>query len=78
MAGIAGFFALRDGIPWWFSCHDGVRSQAIAQQSEDAFAQLACILLLCWAAALASFLKESYRLHLANTDTSFLAGVSAA
>ncbi|MCI2244568.1 restriction endonuclease [Xanthomonas sp. PPL568] len=70
MAGIAGFFALRDGIPWWFSRHEGALSQAIAQQSEGAFAPLAWILLLlCWIAALASFLKARHRRRLLDTRT---------
>ncbi|WP_295841945.1 hypothetical protein [uncultured Xanthomonas sp.] len=37
MAGIAGFLAVRDGIPWWFSRHDGALSQAIAQHAGAAF-----------------------------------------
>lgn len=69
-AGIAGFLAVRDGIPWWFSRHDGALSQAIAQQSEGAFAPLAWILLLlCWMAAFASFLKARHRRHLLDTRT---------
>ncbi|MDQ1091271.1 restriction system protein [Xanthomonas sacchari] len=69
-AGIAGFLAVRDGIPWWFSRHDGALSQAIAQQSEGAFAPLAWILLLlCWMAALASFLKARHRRRLLDTRT---------
>ncbi|XQA65048.1 hypothetical protein ACM9XC_16655 [Xanthomonas sacchari] len=68
MAGIAGFLAVRDGIPWWFSRHDGALSQAIAQQAEGAFAPLAWILLLlCWLAALASFLKAWHRRRLLPT-----------
>ncbi|KAB7772535.1 restriction endonuclease [Xanthomonas sp. LMG 12462] len=70
MAGIAGFLAVRDGIPWWFSRHDGALSQAIAQQAEGAFAPLAWILLLlCWMAALASFLKARHRRRLLDTRT---------
>ncbi|MBB6368625.1 restriction system protein [Xanthomonas sacchari] len=70
MAGIAGFIAVRDGIPWWFSRHEGALSQAIAQQSEGAFAPLAWILLLlCWLAALASFLKARHRRRLLDTRT---------
>ncbi len=70
MAGIAGFFAVRDGIPWWFSRHDGALSRAIAQQAEGAFAPLAWILLLlCWIAALASFLKARHRRRLLDTRT---------
>ncbi|WP_369941925.1 restriction endonuclease [Xanthomonas medicagonis] len=69
-AGIAGFLAVRDGIPWWFSRHDGALSQAIAQQSEGAFAPLAWILLLlCWMAALASFFKARHRRRLLDTRT---------
>ncbi len=68
VAGIAGFLAVRDGIPWWFSRHDGALPQAIAQQSEGAFAPLAWILLLlCWLAALASFLKARHRRRLLDT-----------
>ncbi|WP_279361960.1 restriction endonuclease [Xanthomonas sacchari] len=70
VAGIAGFFAVRDGIPWWFSRHDGALSQAIAQQAEGASAPLAWIfLLLCWIAALASFLKARHRRRLLDTRT---------
>lgn len=70
MAGVAGFFALRDGIPWWFSRHEGALSQAIAQQAEGAFAPMAWILLLlCWLAALASFLKARHRRRLLDTRT---------
>ncbi|WP_295911709.1 restriction endonuclease [uncultured Xanthomonas sp.] len=70
MAGIAGFLAVRDGIPWWFSRHDGALSQAIAQQAQGAFAPLAWILLLlCWIAALASFLKARHRRRLLDTRT---------
>ncbi|WP_026143331.1 restriction endonuclease [Xanthomonas sp. SHU 308] len=70
MAGIAGFLAVRDGIPWWFSRHDGALSQAIAQQAEGAFAPMAWILLLlCWLAALASFLKARHRRRLLDTRT---------
>ncbi|MET7143791.1 restriction endonuclease [Xanthomonas sp. PPL139] len=69
-AGIAGFLAARDGIPWWFSRHDGALSQAIAQQAEGALAPLAWILLLlCWIAALASFLKARHRRRLLDTRT---------
>lgn len=70
MAGIAGFLAVRDGIPWWFSHHDGALSQAIAQQAQGAFAPMAWILLLlCWLAALASFLKARHRRRLLDTRT---------
>lgn len=70
MAGIVGFLAVRDGIPWWFSRHDGALSQAIAQQAEGAFAPMAWILLLlCWLAALASFLKARHRRRLLDTRT---------
>ncbi|WP_420008486.1 restriction endonuclease [Xanthomonas sacchari] len=70
MAGIAGFLAVRDGIPWWFSRQDGALSQAIAQQAEGAFAPMAWILLLlCWLAALASFLKARHRRRLLDTRT---------
>lgn len=70
MAGIAGFLAVRDGIPWWFSRHDGALSQAIAQQAQGAFAPMAWILLLlCWLAALASFLKARHRRRLLDTRT---------
>ncbi|WP_184647006.1 restriction endonuclease [Xanthomonas sp. 3307] len=70
MTGIAGFLAVRDGIPWWFSRHDGALSQAIAQQAEGAFAPMAWILLLlCWLAALASFLKARHRRRLLDTRT---------
>ncbi|XQA78337.1 hypothetical protein ACM9W9_00960 [Xanthomonas sacchari] len=40
MAGTAGFVAVRDGIPWWFSGHDGALSQAIVHQAEGAFAPM--------------------------------------
>ncbi len=70
IAGIAGFFAVRDGIPWWFSRHDGALSQAIARQAEGAFIPMAWILLLlCWLAALASFLKARHRRRLLDTRT---------
>ncbi|MCW0465139.1 hypothetical protein NB705_002212 [Xanthomonas sacchari] len=70
IAGIAGFLAVRDGIPWWFSHHDGALSQSIAQQAQGAFAPMAWILLLlCWLAALASFLKARHRRHLLDTRT---------
>ncbi|MCW0368607.1 hypothetical protein NB699_003590 [Xanthomonas sacchari] len=70
MAGIAGFLAVRDGIPWWFSRHDGALSQVIARQAEGAFAPMAWILLLlCWIAALASFLKARHRRRLLDTRT---------
>ncbi|MCW0423626.1 restriction endonuclease [Xanthomonas sacchari] len=70
MAGIAGFLAVRDGIPWWFSHHHGALSQAIAQQAAGAFAPLAWILLLLfWIAALASFLKARHRRRLLDTRT---------
>ncbi|MBB5886958.1 restriction endonuclease [Xanthomonas sp. LMG 8992] len=70
MAGIAGLLAVRDGIPWWFSRHDGALSQALAQQAEGAFAPMAWILLLlCWMAALASFLKTRHRRRLLDTRT---------
>ncbi|UYK84980.1 restriction endonuclease [Xanthomonas sacchari] len=70
MAGIAGFLAVRDGIPWWFSRQDGALSQAIAQQAQGAFAPMAWILLLLrWLAALASFLKARHRRRLLDTRT---------
>lgn len=69
-AGIAGFLVMRYGFAWWLSQHGGVLAQGIAQQSGGLLAPLAWIVLLvCWIAALSSFLGARHRRRLLDTRT---------
>lgn len=69
-AGIAGFLVVRYGFAWWLSQHGGVLAQGIAQQSDGLLAPLAWIVLLvCWIAALSSFLGARHRRRLLDTRT---------
>ncbi|UKE50966.1 restriction endonuclease [Xanthomonas translucens] len=69
-AGIAGFLVVRYGLAWWLSQHGGMLAQGIAQQSDSTLAPLAWIVLLvCWMAALFSFLSARHRSRLLDTRT---------
>jgi len=68
--GIAGFLAVRYGLAWWLSQHGGMLAQGIAQHSDSTLAPLAWILLIvCWIAALSSFLGARHRRRLLDTRT---------
>ena len=68
--GIAGFLAVRYGLAWWLSQHGGMLAQGIAQHSDSTLAPLAWIVLIvCWMAALFSFLGARHRIRLLDTRT---------
>jgi restriction system protein len=68
--GIAGFLAVRYGLAWWLSQHGGMLAQGIARHSDSALAPLAWIVLIvCWIAALFSFLGARHRRRLLDTRT---------
>jgi len=68
--GIAGFLAVRYGLAWWLSQHGGMLAQGIAQHSDSTLAPLAWIVLIvCWIAALFSFLGARHRRRLLDTRT---------
>jgi restriction system protein len=70
LVGMAGYSALRYGIPWWFSRQDGVLAAGFAGPFGQVLAPLAWVLLgLCWMAALLSFLRARYRRRLLDTKT---------
>lgn len=70
LVGMAGYSALRYGIPWWFSRQDGVLAAGFAGPLGQVLAPLAWVLLgLCWMAALLSFLRARYRHRLLDTRT---------
>lgn len=67
--GIAGFLAMRHGVAWWLSQHDGILTQGIAQHADSTLAPLAwLVLIVCWIAALFSFLAARHR-RLLDTRT---------
>lgn len=69
--GIAGFLAVRYGLAWWLSQHGGMLAQGIMQHSDSTLAPLAWIVLIvCWIAALFSFLGARHRRRLLDTCTS--------
>lgn len=68
--GIAGFLAVRYGLAWWLSQHGGMLAQGIAQHSDSTLAPFAWIVLIvCWIAALFSFLGARHRRRLLDTRT---------
>jgi len=68
--GIAGFLAVRYGLAWWLSQQGGMLAQGIAQHSDSTLAPLAWIVLIvCWIAALFSFLGARHRRRLLDTRT---------
>lgn len=70
VVGIAGFSALRLGIPWWFSGQDGVLAGDFAKQLSQVVSPLAWLVLgLCWFAALLSYLAARHRRVLLDTRT---------
>jgi len=70
LVGIAGYSALRHGIPWWFSRQDVVLAAGFAGPFGQVLAPLAWVLLgLCWMAALLSFLRARHRRRLLDTRT---------
>lgn len=70
LAGIVGFILVRYGIQWFLSFQGGMLAQAFAQQSSAVFAPLAWILLvICWIAALGSYLNDSKRRRFLDTRT---------
>lgn len=69
-AGIAGFLVVRHGLAWWLSQQGGMLAQAIVQQADSTLAPLAWIVLIvCWIAALSSFLGARHRHRLLDTRT---------
>jgi len=70
LVGMAGYCALRYGIPWWFSHQDGALAAGLAGQFGQVLAPLAWVLLgFCWLAALLSFLRARHRRRLLDTRT---------
>lgn len=70
LVGMAGYSALRYGIPWWFSRQDGALAAGFAGPFGQVLAPLAWVLLgLCWLAALFSFLRARHRRRLLDTRT---------
>ncbi len=70
LVGMAGYSALRYGIPWWFSRQDGALAAGLAGPFGQVLAPLAWVLLgLCWLAALFSFLRARHRRRLLDTRT---------
>ncbi|MFY0184887.1 restriction endonuclease [Stenotrophomonas sp. PUT21] len=70
LVGMAGYSALRYGIPWWFSRQDGTLAAGLAGEFGQVLAPLAWVLLgLCWMAALLSFLRARHRRRLLDTRT---------
>lgn len=68
--GIAGFFVVRYGLAWWLSQHGGMLAQGIAQHPDSTLGPFAWIVLLvCWMAALFSFLGARHRRRLLDTRT---------
>lgn len=69
-AGIAGFLAVRYGLAWWLSQHGGMLAQGIAPHLDSTLAPLAwLVLIVCWMAALFSFLGACHRRRLLDTRT---------
>jgi Restriction endonuclease len=67
---IASFLVMRYGLTWWLSQHGGMLAQGIAQHSDSALAPFAWIVLIvCWIAALFSFLGARHRRRLLDTRT---------
>lgn len=69
--GIAAWFCIQYGIPWWFGRSDGALSQAMAHQfGSGALAPLAWVALaLCWIAAFVSWLGSRQRRKLLDAQT---------
>lgn len=68
--GIAGFLVVRYGLAWWLSQHGGMLAQGIAQHPDSTLGPFAWIVLLvCWMAALFSFLRARHRRRLLDTRT---------
>jgi len=68
--GIAGFLTVRYGIAWWLSQHGGTLVQGIARHADSTLAPLAwLVLIVCWMAALFSFLGARHRHRLLDTRT---------
>lgn len=68
--GIAGFLAVRYGLALWLSQHGSALGQGIAQHTDSALVPLAWIaLIVCWIAALFSFLGARHRRRLLDTRT---------
>ncbi|NYF22408.1 restriction system protein [Xanthomonas sp. JAI131] len=69
-AGIAGFLVVRYGLAWWLSRHGGMLAQGIAQHPDSTLGPFAWIVLIvCWTAALFSFLGARHRRRLLDTRT---------
>ena len=70
LAGIIGFILVRYGIQWFLSFQGGMLAQAFGQQSSPVFAPLAWMLLvICWIAALGSYLNARKRRRFLDTRT---------
>lgn len=65
--GIASFLVVRYDITWWIAQRGCMLAQGIAQHSDSALAWI--VLLLCWMAALFSFLGARHRRRLLDTRT---------
>lgn len=70
-AGLLGYSAVQYGAAWYFGSRDGQLAQAFSQQlSSGALAPLAwAVLILCWIAAGASYLRGHQRARLLETRT---------
>lgn len=66
-AGIAGFIAVRYGVPAWMDHHSGPLAQGLARGTATILAWL--LLGMCWLAALTSFLRARHRRRLLDTRT---------
>jgi restriction system protein len=68
--GIAGFCAIRYGVPWWFSSQQGVLGDALVSQSGALLAPLAWLVLgCCWLAGVLSYLGARRRRAFLETRT---------
>lgn len=69
VSGLLGFVGIRYGIAWWMASSGGPLGQAFAQHG-SVFAPLAWIVLvMCWGAALASWMGRRSRQQLLDTRT---------
>ena len=71
VAGVVGFIAIHQVVPWWLTKQNGPLSVGLGAQLANILAPLAWLLLgLCWMAALASYLHSRRRRRLLDTRDS--------
>ncbi|MDR6094428.1 restriction endonuclease [Stenotrophomonas sp. SORGH_AS_0321] len=71
VAGVVGFIAIQQVVPWWLTRQNGPLAVGLGAQLANILAPLAWLLLgLCWAAALASCLGSRRRRRLLDTRDS--------